>query len=45
MKYRFTVNGFNRFFSMKQYTIVWMFEIYRVKRFDVASTMSTLRSD
>ena len=27
MKYRFTVNGFNRFFSTKWYTIVWVFEI------------------
>ena len=40
MKYRFTVNGFNKFFSMKQYTIVWMFEIYCVKRFNVVSTIS-----
>ena len=43
MKYRFTVNGFNRFFSMKQYTVVWMFEIYRVERFDVVSTMSIFK--
>ena len=42
MKYRFTVNGFNRFFSMKQCTIVWMFEIYNAKRFDV-STMSNFK--
>ena len=43
MKYRFIVNGFNRFFSMKRYTIVWMFEIYRVRRFDVVSTMSNFK--
>ena len=43
MKYRFTVNGFNRFSSTKEYTIVWMFEIYRVKRFHVVSTMSNFK--
>ena len=43
MKYRSTVNGLNRFFSMKQYTIVWMFEIYYAKRFDVVSTMSNFK--
>ena len=31
------------FFSMKQYTIVWMFEIYCVKCFDVVSTMSNFK--
>ena len=43
MKYRSTANEFNRFFSMKQYTIVWMFETYCVKRFDVVSTMSNFK--
>ena len=43
MKYRFTVNGFNRFFSTKQYTIVWMFEIYCVERFDAVSAMSNFK--
>ena len=43
MKYRFTVNGFHRFFNMKQYTIVWMFEIYCMKRFDGVSTMSNFK--
>ena len=28
---------------MKEYTIVWMFEIYYVKRFDVVSTISNFK--
>ena len=43
MECRFTADGFNRFFSMKQYTIVRMFEIYCVKRFDLVSTMSNFK--